>query len=114
MNNAYYFLFLSSATAAVGQILLKLGAGRPGWEILKAPQFWGGGCCYFISFVLWVYALSKVALGIAYPFTALTFVLVFLLSFLVLGEAVSRLEVVGLILILSGFLVMFRAGQGAL
>ncbi|UQZ88258.1 hypothetical protein C4J81_03140 [Deltaproteobacteria bacterium Smac51] len=113
MNSAYYFLTLSSATAAVGQILLKLGASRGGWEILKAPQFWGGGFCYFISFVLWVYALSKVELGMAYPFTALTFVMVFLLSFLVLGESVSRMELLGIMLILSGFLVMFKAGQGA-
>ncbi len=65
----------------------------------------------FHRFRLWVYALSKVELGQAYPFTALTFVLVFILSFLVLGEAVSRLEVLGLLLTISGFLVMFKAAH---
>lgn len=49
MNSAYYYLFLSSATAAVGQILLKLGAGRGGWDMLRAPQLWCGGFCYFIG-----------------------------------------------------------------
>lgn len=115
MSNAYYCLFISSFTAAAGQIFLKLGADRGGWNILKAPQFWGGGFCYFISFVLWVYALSKVELGLAYPFTALTFVMVFILSFLFLGETVSRLEFFGILLIISGFLLMYKAAHaGAL
>lgn len=112
MHHAFYCLFLSSATAAIGQILLKLGADRGGWAIIKAPQFWGGGFCYFLSFVLWVYALSKVNLSIAYPFTALTFVMVFLLSFLVLGESPGGLQILGLFLILSGFFVMYISGAG--
>lgn len=110
MINLYYaILFIASATAAAGQLLLKLGANRGGWEILKSPHFWLGGFCYFISFVLWVYALSKVELSVAYPFTALTFVLVFILSFLALGEAVTAMKLVGIFLILSGFMVMFKA-----
>ncbi len=95
----------------MGQILLKLGANRGGWDIVKAPQFWCGGFCYFLGAALWVYALSRVELGQAYPFTALTFVLVFILSALVLGETVSRLELLGLLLIISGFLVMFKAAH---
>ena len=111
MNNVYYCLFVSSVSAAAGQILLKLGANRGGWSILKAPQFWGGGFCYFLGSALWVYALSKVELSLAYPFTALTFTLVFALSVFVLGEAVSRLELIGILLIISGFLLMFKAGH---
>ncbi|MDL2260597.1 EamA family transporter [Deltaproteobacteria bacterium OttesenSCG-928-K17] len=111
MANAYLCLFCSSASAAVGQILLKLGADMGGWEILRSPKFWLGGFCYFISFVLWVFALSKVDLSIAYPFTALTFILVFIMSFCVLGEQPSALKLAGLFLILSGFMVLFKAGR---
>ena len=112
MSNLYYYLlFLSSATAAAGQLLFKQGAsGRAGLEIIKSPVLWAGGACYFISTVLWIYALSKVDLSIVYPFTALTFVMVFILCFLILGEPATPMKLLGIFLILGGFLVMFKAG----
>lgn len=111
MSNLYYYLlFLSSAMAAAGQLLFKLGASRGGWEIIKSPVLWAGGACYFISTVLWIYALSKVDLSVVYPFTALTFVMVFILCFLVLHEAATPMKLLGLCLILGGFLVMFKSG----
>lgn len=103
----YFILFLSSVLAATGQLFLKLGANAQGWAMLSSAKLWVGLFCYFLGAALWVYALSKVALNVAYPFTVITFVLVFLLSSFFLGETINKLGVLGMCLICTGFLVMF-------
>lgn len=90
--------------------MFKLGADRGGWQILTSPGLWLGMMLYVTSAGLWVYALSKTELGLVYIFTALTFVLVYISSFLLLGEAVTVPKLLGLGLILAGFFVLFLFG----
>lgn len=89
-----------------GQLLLKFGANAGGWNVLYARPFWCGLVCYFFSMALWVYGLTKVPLGIAYAFTSLTFVGVYIASFVILKEPVTASKILGLILVVAGFLVL--------
>src|SRR5712692_2288156 len=96
-------LGLGSVFAAVGQILFKAGAaGRV--SLLEFANFWvaSGVALYAIGTIFWGYALSKADLMVAYPFTVLTFVLVYLAAYFVFGERVSIEGVTGVILVLGG------------
>jgi multidrug transporter EmrE-like cation transporter len=93
----------ASLLAAAGQLLLKMGAsGRTGvFEFANLPIAFGLAC-YAAGVILWIYALSVAPLYVVYPFTMLTFVLVGLASFLLLGEQPSALAMGGWIVILAG------------
>ena len=101
----YVIITLSAILAATGQILLKLGAANKTSlvEFLNLYSFLG--ClCYGIGLLLWIFSLSKLPLSVAYAFTLVTFVLVFLLSKLWLHEPLSWLAIVGIGLIVAGFI----------
>lgn len=96
---------------ATGQVLLKVGVSSLGkteavpqllLQVLWEPPFVVGTLMYGLSFVFYVSALSKVELSIAYPFLALTYVLVTVLSVLVLNESVEPAAIVGVILVFIG------------
>jgi drug/metabolite transporter (DMT)-like permease len=99
----YGLLLIAAICAAAGQILFKLGAGgRTSLMAFVNPQIIGGGALYFIGAVLWVAALAKVPLSVAYPFTVLTFVFVYLASIFLLGERPSPYAFFGVGLVLAG------------
>jgi Membrane transporters of cations and cationic drugs len=104
-------LTLSSLLAIFGQLSFKTGA--QGGSLVKAagsPWLWAGLAGYGFSTLLWVYALTKVPLGIAYAFTALTFVGVYVASFFILKEPVTMPKLLGLGLVIGGFLVLTKWG----
>lgn len=96
----YILISFSALFAAIGHILLKLGASNHttliaflNWHIVL-------GCmCYGTSMILWVYSLSKIPLSAAFAFTMLTFILVYFFSWLWLGENISRMALLGIFLI---------------
>jgi drug/metabolite transporter (DMT)-like permease len=99
----YGLLLVAAVCAAGGQILFKLGAtNRGSLMAFVNPQIAGGGVLYFLGAVLWVAALSKLPLSVAYPFTVLTFVLVYLASVFLLGERPSPGAIFGVALVLAG------------
>lgn len=99
----YALLLTAALCAAAGQILFKLGAtNRASLIAFVNPQIIGGGALYFLGAVLWVVALSKLPLSVAYPFTVLTFVLVYLASVFLLGERPAPSAVFGVLLVLAG------------
>lgn len=102
-------LAASSVLGAVGQILLKLGASGnqrlTGFLNLKVGT---GLACYVLAAALWIWALADLPLSRAYPFTVLTFVIVYLGSVLVLGEKLSFPLIAGVLLVCAGLLVIVR------
>lgn len=61
-----------------------------------------GAALYGMSFILWLYVLSKVKLSYAYPFISLSYVLVAVLGFLMLGEKISFGAWIGICLVVVG------------
>jgi undecaprenyl phosphate-alpha-L-ara4N flippase subunit ArnE len=100
-------LLSSSLCAAAGQMMLKQGAtGRT--EPLQFVNLWiaGGLVLYALGTVLWVGALSNTPLTVVYPYTALTFVIVYLSGALVFGEMVPARAVAGAAIVLIGLLLI--------
>jgi len=113
-------ILLAVALGATGQIVMKRGMQIYGevsaasvWTqlipILKVPQVFIGFVCYGISAVLWIAVVSNVDLSLAYPMVSLAYVIVFVASWLLLGEQISALRLVGLLIIVAGVLVISRS-----
>jgi multidrug transporter EmrE-like cation transporter len=112
-----FLLLLSVASASMGQVLFKKGLLMTGEITLKSsvigdllkmvfqPLVFSGLFLYVISTILWLLALSKTTLNFAYPFTALTFILVMLSSRMVFLESIPPLRYLGIGLIVAGILV---------
>jgi drug/metabolite transporter (DMT)-like permease len=62
-----------------------------------------------MSLLIWFYVLTKVDLSIAYPFLALSYVLVLLFSWLILGESISALRIVGVSVISCGVILVAKS-----
>lgn len=75
---------------------------------LTEPLVLLGLACYVTSSVLWLVVLSRVPLSVAYPFGALSYVLVVIVA-LITGEHVSALRWVGVVLIVGG--IWFVSGS---
>ncbi len=110
----YIIIFISAISAALGQILLKIGST----EKQSLAEFINTynilGCfCYLIGLLLWIYSLSKLPLSIVYVFTMITFVLVYIFSHLLLKESLSWFALIGIGFIILGFLFI-ALGQSRL
>ena len=104
---ALAFAAAGAVLAAFGQVSLKAGAqGRlasidfvNGWIAL-------GLALYFAGTVLWILALSSAPLTVVYPFTALTYVLVNVLAFVLFGERLSVQGLLGTGVVLLGLFLV--------
>jgi undecaprenyl phosphate-alpha-L-ara4N flippase subunit ArnE len=100
-------LLLSSLTAAGGQLLLKQGAaGRRAAVEFVNPCLAGGLAFYVLGALMWIVALSKAPLTVVYPYTALTFVVVYVSGAALFGEAVPARALAGVGMVLGGLLLI--------
>jgi multidrug transporter EmrE-like cation transporter len=99
---------------ASAQLLLKVGANAVGsingihglrsaaMPLAMQPSIWGGLACYAISVVVWVVALSRVDVSLAYPILSIGYVVNALVAMFFLGETVSLMRWAGITVILLG------------
>lgn len=78
-------------------------------KFLADPLILSGLLSAFIAAVLWMLAMTKMRLGVAYPFIGLNFVLIFLLSMYLLKEPFSVYRLVGVLMIVAGIIVASRS-----
>jgi len=117
MHFVFYALG-SVCLAAIGQLLFKMGLATGGdsastavlsrviAQLLTSPILWLGLLCYGGSTVLWLMALSMTQLNKLYPFTALTFALVMILSGVVLKEPLTWVSMIGFVVIVFGLYIV--------
>jgi len=103
--------------AACGQLMLKHGMqlatarvrGSGGSLVVAAattPWVLFGLMVFAVSAVAWLAALSKVPLSLAYPFNAVSFLVILTASILVLHERANLLTWAGTVLVVSGLLMV--------
>jgi drug/metabolite transporter (DMT)-like permease len=98
------------ACASGGQFLLAVGA-RGRIEIVSFLNVWivMGLGLYGLGTIFWIYSLSRAALVQVYPFTVLTFALIYLSSILFLGERPTLPGTCGVAFVLVGlYLLSFK------
>ncbi|NCA71314.1 MAG: 4-amino-4-deoxy-L-arabinose transferase [Sphingobacteriia bacterium] len=108
--NALAQLALKASVSSVGTIDLSLTAAMPAaTRLVGEPWLWLGLGCYGVSVVVWILALSRVEVSIAYPMLSIGYVVNAVAAWLWLGESMSLTKVVGIGIIMLGVLVLARA-----
>ena len=72
---------------------------------IKVASQWpiiGGLTCYVLSVVLWIIALSRVDVSIAYPMLSLGYVVTAFGAWYLFGEALSAQRLMAIVVILIG------------
>lgn len=119
-------ILVSVGLASVAQLTLKAGmvqvTSRFGGAVtltggsLKVIAtnltVWGGLALFGLSAVVWLFVLSRTTLSFAYPFAALTYLLIVLVDRFVLHEAVPPLRWAGVALIMAGIVLVARTAPG--
>jgi drug/metabolite transporter (DMT)-like permease len=109
----YLLLLLFPLAMAAGQVLFKYSASRyaqlasPALLFFKWPFLLALGL-YALTTIGWVLVLRSVTLSKAYPFMALSFVLVPLLSWLLFHEQLSLKYLMGIAAIVFGIVLTVR------
>ena len=107
MVDSRFYLVLGSVLGAAGQVLLKIGvSGATTLTGFINPRVIAGLACYVLGTVLWLIALSRMPLSRVYPFTILTFVIVYIAAITLLGERLTAPLFTGVALVLSGLVII--------
>jgi small multidrug resistance pump len=91
------------ATGIVGQVLLKNGAGES--TILRqmlAPSTIVGLFFYGVAAILYILALRKLPVSVAFPTVSLSYVIVAVLGHFLWNEPFGLYQIAGLVLIVGG------------
>lgn len=111
---------------AIAQLLLKAGAGslaglelRPANALLIAGRLVvsvpiiAGLACYALSVVLWIFALVRVEVSVAYPMLSLGYVVNAVAAWWLFGENLSGARLAGIGVILVGVWLVARSSSGS-
>lgn len=108
--NALAQLALKASVRDGGEIALAFSNVLPAaGQLAVQPWLWLGLVCYGVSVVVWLLALSRVEVSLAYPMLSLGYVVNALAAWAWLGEAFTPGKLVGIGLILLGVLTLARA-----
>lgn len=116
-----FLVLLAPIIGTMGQVFLKYGMREIGqitlielknnscsillsifsnlWILMAIPLYIGG-------FILWLIVLSKFNLSFAYPFLALSFVMVPLLSSYIFGEHIPIMMWLGILVVFTGIVII--------
>ncbi|RUQ33628.1 MAG: 4-amino-4-deoxy-L-arabinose transferase [Candidatus Competibacteraceae bacterium] len=123
MTPASFTLILAGVLLnAVAQLLLKAGTNALGvitptfanalplvGAIATNPHFLGGFACYGISVLVWILALSRVPVSIAYPMLSIGYVVNALAAWYLFGEMLSSGRWLGIGFVLIGVYLLARS-----
>lgn len=108
--NAVAQLLLKAGTNAIGHFDFELRNLIPiGWQAITEPHILGGLLCYVVSVVVWILALSRVPVSIAYPMLSIGYVVNALAAYWLLGESLSALRMGGIFVVIVGVFLIARS-----
>jgi drug/metabolite transporter (DMT)-like permease len=120
--SSLWLIALSIGSGVIGQTVIKIGVNAPGASeatsspltligmILRSPWVLVGLVLYGAGALAWIAVLGRLDLSYAYPFLALNFVFITLISRLVLGETIPWQRWLGILVICIGILLVARSG----
>lgn len=123
MNRVDFLLMLTTVTLnASASILVKKGAGAiMGGQKLSSAQGWLalfgpainpytviGIILLGLSFVSYIFVLSRIQLSVAQPMLAMSYILVGVAAYFIFGEPFSTIKVVGIGVIIVGVFLVSR------
>ena len=107
---------------AAAQLLLKAGTNRigvfefsaqnlvpVGTQVATSPFILGGLACYAVSVVVWIMALSRVPVSVAYPMLSIGYIVNALAAWWLFGESITAQKLVGIGFIVIGVFLVARS-----
>ena len=118
----FSLLMLGVLLNAVAQLLLKAGTNRVGefafaWDnivpigakLALNPPILAGLGCYVVSVVVWILALSRVPVSVAYPMLSVGYIVNAVAAWLLFGESLAAQKLVGIGFIIVGVFLVARS-----
>jgi multidrug transporter EmrE-like cation transporter len=108
--NAIAQLALKAATRNLGELSFERGAVVDmGLRVAAQPAIWVGLFCYALSVVVWIIALSRTEVSIAYPFLSIGYVIAAVVAWQFFGEALTTQKLAAIGLICAGVVLLYRS-----
>jgi multidrug transporter EmrE-like cation transporter len=108
--NAAAQLLLKAGTTRVGTFAFDRANVLPiGMKLAFEPHILGGLGCYVVSVVVWIMALSRVEVSVAYPMLSIGYVVNAIAAWYLFGEALSPSRLVGIGIIIVGVYVVSKS-----
>ena len=110
--NAGAQLLLKAGTRAIG-VIGASGAGgfalaQTALNVALQPFIVAGLLCYVLSVGIWIVALSRVDVSVAYPMLSIGYVVNAFAAWWLFGEALTPMRLAGLTVILIGVVLISR------
>ncbi|MCI4410691.1 MAG: EamA family transporter [Thiotrichales bacterium] len=107
---------------AVAQLFLKAGTNVIGdlqnsgnniilifFNVIFEYHIFLGLVCYVLSVGIWIVALSRVEVSIAYPMLSIGYVLNAVMAYYLFGEALNLHKLIGIVIIMIGVYILARS-----
>ena len=108
--NAFAQLLLKAGVRQLGQFEFSMGNVWPvAGSLATNPPIIGGLTCYVVSVVVWILALSRVEVSMAYPMLSIGYVVNAGLAWFLFGEAVGPQRLSGIAVIIIGVIIVARS-----
>lgn len=120
MNLSLILVLVSIVLSSFGQVTMKYGTMQL-TQLININVFQKllvyftniyivlGFVLYALSAFIWIFAISKLPLSIAYPLVGISYVIVMVLSYFMFKEPITLTKVIGVLLIISGVIVIARS-----
>lgn len=119
---SFILIFVGVMLNAAAQILMKTGTNTIGyfefsrdnilpigWKLATEWHIVAALFCYVLSVMIWILALSRVPVSIAFPMLSMAYVVNAIAAWYLLGEALNPTKLVGMGVIILGVLIISRA-----
>ena len=119
---SFALIFIGVMLNAAAQILMKAGTNAIGyfefsrdnilpigWKLATEWHIAAALFCYVLSVVIWILALSRVPVSIAFPMLSMAYVVNAIAAWYLLGEAFNPTKLIGMGVIMLGVLIISRA-----
>jgi drug/metabolite transporter (DMT)-like permease len=119
---SFGLIFTGVMLNATAQILMKAGTNSIGffefsrdnilpigWKLATEWHIIVALFCYALSVVIWILALSRVPVSIAFPMLSMAYVVNALAAWYLLGEAFNPTKLIGMGVIILGVVIISRA-----
>jgi multidrug transporter EmrE-like cation transporter len=80
-----------------------------GMKLAMNPPILGGLACYVVSVVVWILALSRVPVSVAYPMLSVGYIVNAIAAWLLFGESITAQKLVGIGFIVVGVFLVARS-----
>lgn len=108
--NAAAQILLKAGTNVVGHFQFQLSNVVPiGLKLVFQPYILGGLACYVISVAVWIMALSRVPVSVAYPMLSIGYVINAVIAWQWFGETLATQKLLGIGFIIVGVFLVAKS-----